>query len=131
MSIIDDLKLQFKIGGTTTKLIFWNVALFVIPSVISAVLLLFRIDTEYLMYVSLSSDPIGLLLKPWSLITYAFFHAGIWHLIFNLLMLNFAGRIFITFFTDRQLLGLYFVGGVFAGLVYIISYMFLPALADI
>ncbi|MET0760111.1 MAG: rhomboid family intramembrane serine protease [Flavobacterium sp.] len=130
MSIIEDLKMQFRIGDVVTKLIFWNVALFAIPSIIFGLLQLFRIHIDFLSYVSLSSNPIDLLWKPWSIISYAFFHFGIFHILFNLLMLNFSGRLFVTFFTQKQLLSLYFVGAIFAGIIYIVSYMFLPSLAD-
>jgi membrane associated rhomboid family serine protease len=131
MSLIEDLKLQFRMGDVTTKLIFWNVLFFAIPEVVFAVLQLSSIHINYLYYISLSSNPSDLLWKPWSLISYNFFHAGIWHLVFNMLMLGFAGRLFLTFFTQKQLLGLYLTGGIFAGIIYILCYMFFPALVNI
>ena len=130
-SIIDDLKLQFRHGDVTTRLIFWNVALFAVPYIVFGILSLFGSDVPWLQYVSLSSDPADLLWKPWSLISYAFFHGGIFHILFNLIMLNFTGRLFLTFFTQKQLLSLYFVSAMFAGLIYIISYLFIPALQDV
>jgi membrane associated rhomboid family serine protease len=130
-SIVDDLKMQFRTGDVTTKLILWNVALFVLPEIVFSLLILFNPEAGYLHYVSLSSDPHDLLWKPWSLITYAFFHAGIMHVVFNLLMLNFAGRLFHTFFTQKQFLGLYFTGAIFAGIIYILCYTFFPALVRV
>lgn len=130
-SILDDLKLQLRTGDITTKLIFWNIALFAIPYVFFAVLQLFGIRIEFLDFVSLSSNPAAMLLKPWSIFTYAFFHAGFFHIVFNMLMLNFAGRVFLTFFTQKQLLSLYFLGSVFAGIIYLLSYAFIPTLANI
>ncbi len=127
-SILDDLKLQFKTGDVITKLIFWNIFLFGIPTIVFSVLKLFKIDVDYLAYVSLSSNPYELLTKPWSIISYAFFHSGILHVLFNLLLLHFAGRIFLTFFTQKQFLNLYLVSAIFAGMLYIISYMVFPAL---
>lgn len=131
MSIIEDLKLQFKIGDVVLKLIFWNIALFAIPSIVFGLLSLFHINIDFLSFVSLSSNPVDLLWKPWSIISYAFFHFGIFHILFNLLMLNFAGRLFLIFLTQKQLLSLYFVSSVFAGFVYIIGYMFIPVLTNI
>lgn len=130
-SILDDLKLQFRSGDVTIRLIFLNLALFVIPFVVVAILSMFGIRFDFLKYVSLSSFPEDLLWKPWSLITYAFFHAGIWHILFNLIMLNFSGRLFLTFFTQKQLLGLYIVSAIFAGIVYLFCYMFFPALSGL
>ena len=119
MNIIDDLKLQYKVGGIVIKLIFWNVALFVIPWLIFSILSLVGIIIDYMQYVSLSSNPALLIWKPWSLLTYAFFHTGIMHILFNLIVLNFAGRLFMTYFTGKQLVGLYFLSAIFAGIVYI------------
>lgn len=129
-SILDDLKLQFKMGDVATKLIFWNIILFAIPTIVFSILKLFNINIDFLSYVSLSSNPHELLTKPWSIISYAFFHAGILHILFNLLMLNFAGRIFTTFFTQKQFLSLYLVSAIFAGILYIASYMIFPALIN-
>ena len=131
MSIIEDLKLQFKIGDVLTKLIFWNIAFFAIPSVVFGILPLFKVNIDYLSYVSLSSNPNDLLWKPWSIFTYAFCHSSVLHILFNLIMLNFAGRLFLIFFNQKQLLSLYFVGSLFAGLVFLLSYMFFPALANV
>ena len=131
MSIIEDLKLQFKIGDVLTKLLFWNIAFFAIPSIVFGILPLFKVNINYLNFVSLSSNPNDLLLKPWSIFTYAFCHSSILHILFNLIMLNFAGRLFLIFFNQKQLLSLYFVGSLFAGIVFLLSYMFFPALANV
>lgn len=131
MSIVEDLKLQFRTGGVLTKLIFWNIAFFAIPGILFGVLPLFNVNIDYLRYVSLSTNPFDLLWKPWSIFSYAFFHFGIFHILFNMLMLNFAGRLFLTFFNQKQLLSLYFVGSLFAGGIYMLSYMFFPALANV
>jgi membrane associated rhomboid family serine protease len=131
MNILEDLKLQYKIGGITNKLIYWNVGLFAIPYVFFALLALFTIDVNFLKFVSLSSNPSDLLWKPWSIISYAFFHSGFLHLFFNMLVLNFASRLFVIYFNPKQLLSLYFSGIIFAGIIYILSYYFLPVLANV
>lgn len=130
MSVIEDLKLQYRIGGVGNRLIYWNVGLFVVPYILFALLALFEIRIDFLSYVSLSSNPADLLWKPWSLISYAFFHAGILHILFNMIMLNFSSRLFTTYFTQKQLFGLYILGSIFAGLIYILSYFIFPALTN-
>ena len=137
MGIIDDLKMEYRIGGITQKLIFWNVGLFAIPLIVFSILSLFSIELPFLRWdwlgvndwLSLSSNPADLLWKPWSIILYMFLHGGFFHLLFNMLVLYFAGRVFLTFFTQKQMFGLYILGGIFAGVMYIIGYNFLPALA--
>jgi membrane associated rhomboid family serine protease len=131
MSLLEDLKLQFKIGDVLTKLLFWNIAFFAIPAVLFGILPLFKVNIDYLSYVSLSSNPNDLLWKSWSIFTYAFCHSSVLHILFNLIMLNFAGRLFLIFFNQKQLLSLYFVGSFFAGLLFLLSYMFFPALANV
>jgi membrane associated rhomboid family serine protease len=131
MNILEDLKLQYKVGGITNKLIYWNVGLFVIPYVLFSLLALFNIDVNFLNFISLSSNPSDLLWKPWSIITYAFFHAGFMHLFFNMMVLNFASRLFVIYFNPKQLLSLYFSGIIFAGIVYILSFYSLPFLSNV
>lgn len=131
MNIIDDLKLQYNIGGIVTKLILWNVALFVFPWLFFALLSLLGFPIDYLQFVSLSSNPAHLLWKPWSLFSYAFFHSGIMHIVFNMIVLNFSGRLFMTYFTAKQLLGLYVLSAVFAGICYILVFYVLNINAPI
>lgn len=131
MNIIDDLKLQYKIGGIVTQLIFWNAALFVFPWLFFALLSLLGVNIDYLHYVSLSSDAALLLWKPWSLLSYAFFHSGIMHIVFNMIVLNFSGRLFMTFFTSKQLVGLYMLSAIFAGICYILVFYILNINAPI
>ena len=121
MNILDDLKLQYKTGGMVQKLIFWNIGCFLLSLVFfySFSVGSFQIPT----WIALSSD-IGTFVKtPWTLITFNFFHFGFFHLIFNLLVLHFSGRLFSTYFTDKQLFGVYILGGIFSGLTFVLSYI--------
>lgn len=131
MNIIDDLKIQYKTGGIVTKLIFCNVALFVIPWLFFALLSLLGITIDYMQYVSLSSNPTLLFWKPWSLLSYSFFHSGIMHILFNMIVLNFSGRLFMTYFTSKQLFGLYLLSSIFAGISYMLVFYILNINAPI
>ena len=128
MGIVDEIKQQFRMGGVNEKLIYLNVFLFAVPWILTGVLSLFAIVFNFTHYISLSSNPSDLLWKPWSILTYAFFHADIFHILFNLIVLNFAGRLFLTFFTQKQLLSLYLLGAIFSGFIFIVSYLVFPAL---
>lgn len=128
MSLLKDLKQQYILGGVTEKLIYWNIFLFAVPWISRGILSLFGINFDFLPFISLSSNPADLLWKPWTVISYAFFHAGILHILFNLIILNFVSRLFMTYFTQKQLLSLYLLGAIFAGFVYIASYLVFPTL---
>lgn len=121
MNILDDLKLQYKTGGMVQKLIFWNIGCFLLSLVFFYSFSVGKFQIPY--WIALSSD-IGTFVKaPWTLVAFNFFHYGFFHLIFNLLVLHFAGRLFSTYFTDRQLLGVYVLGGIFSGIIFMLSYI--------
>ena len=131
MNLIEDLKFQYKIGNVALRLIFWNLILFAVPEVFFALAQLFHVSIDYLSYVSLSTNWSDLAWKPWSIVSYAFFHFGVIHLVFNMLMLHFTSRLFLTFFTQKQLLGVYLHSAVFSGLVFLLGYHYLPMLANV
>jgi membrane associated rhomboid family serine protease len=123
MSIIEDLKFQYRVGGIANKMIYWNVGVFLL-----SIPFFYQFKSgvfDYPNWVAISSEPTTVLTKPWTLLTYAFFHYGFMHLFFNMMVLNFASRLFLTFFTQKQYLGLYVLSAVFAGLSFVISFYFL------
>lgn len=139
MGIIDDIKNEYRIGGIVQRLIFWNVGLFVIPLVVFSILRLTGIILPQFDWTvggtsnwfSVSSEPADLLWKPWTLITYAFLHYDFLHLLFNMLWLFFVGRLFLTFFTQKQFFGLYILSAIFSALVFIGSYQVIPMLSGV
>ncbi|WP_162127542.1 rhomboid family intramembrane serine protease [Flavobacterium phycosphaerae] len=123
MSIIEDLKWQYKIGGIANKMIYWNVAVFLV-----SILFFYQFKLGFFNYpnwLAVSSEPMEVLTKPWTLLTYAFFHYGFLHLFFNMMVLNFSSRLFLTFFTEKQYLGVYLLSAVFAGLCFVLSFYLL------
>ena len=52
-----------------------------------------------------------------------FLHAGFLHLLFNMMVLHFSGRLFETYFTQKQLFGLYILGGIFSGIAFLVSFI--------
>ena len=130
-SIIDDLKIQYKFGGITQKLIYWNIACFLVSFVIFGLFRLVNIYVNFLEYVSLSSDPMDLIWKPWSIITYSFFHSDFFHILFNMIILNFSSQLFLTFFNQKQLLGLYLLAAIFSGVVFVFSFYIMNIISPI
>lgn len=122
MNILDDLKLHYRMGGIAMKVIYWNVACFLISLIFFWPG--FTGPFDYPNWLALSSDPQVFLFKPWTFLTYAFFHFDFWHLLFNMMVLNFASNLFLTFFTQKQYLGLYILSALFAGVVFALSFYF-------
>lgn len=123
MTVFDDIKLQYKLGGVANRIIYWNVAVFLL-SLIFFYQFSFGVFT-YPNWIIVSSNPNDILHFPYTLLTYAFFHSGFWHLFFNMSVLNFSSRLFLTFFTQKQFLGLYLLSAIFAGLAFVLGYYFL------
>jgi len=120
MNLFDDIKLHYKMGGFEQKLIYWNVCVFLL-----SVALFYKFKVGFFDYpdwLYLSSYWNIALYKPWTLLTYSFLHSDIWHLFFNMMVLNFAGRLFLTFFTQKQLLGVYLLSAIFAALTFVAVY---------
>jgi len=129
MNILDDLKLQYKLGGIALRVIYWNVACFIV-----SLIFFFQFSVGQFAFpdwLALSSNPDVFLYRPWTFLTYAFFHDGFWHLLFNMMVLNFSSTLFLTYFTQKQYLGLYILSAIFAGVVFALSYYFLHYSASI
>lgn len=122
MNLFEDLKWQYKSGGYEQKLIYWNCGVYLL-----SILFFYQFQWgvfNFPSWLALSSDSFEVVVKPWTLLTYFFFHASFFHLLFNMIVLNYAGRMFLTFFNQKQLLGLYLLSGIFSGLAFSILYQF-------
>lgn len=82
-------------------------------------------------YFELSSSLTDFIFKPWSLVTYSFLHQDLWHLIFNMLWLYYAGKFFLNFFDFTRLVSLFLLGVLFAGVTYVSAYNVIPSFASV
>jgi len=102
-----------------------NVVLFLLVRIIP---FLFSFSTNALLYYVELSQEIGLLLfKPWSILTYAFFHIDFSHLFWNMLLLWGISNMFLNLFDQRYYLRVYVLGTLFGALFYLVSYQLFPA----
>lgn len=65
----------------------------------------------------------------YTLITYQFFHDGLWHVLFNMLWLYWLGNIFLDFLKPRQFHFVYLVGGIAGALFFLLAYNIFPVFA--
>ncbi len=132
MPFTDEIKQSFKMGGVVTRLIYINIGVFLIVRILYAIYTL-TFNSPYFpltTWLSVPASVENLLFQPWSLITYMFLHFDFIHILFNMLTLFWFGRIFLQYFNPRQLLGVYFMGGISGALLYILSYNLFPALQN-
>lgn len=125
--IITDLKGVFARGNVSIRLIYLNVGIFVVTTLITISMQLFnRSVADIFELLALPASFERFVSQPWSIITYMFMHAGFMHILFNMLWLYWFGAIFLTFFSAKHLRGLYILGGICGGLLYIVSYNVFP-----
>ena len=123
-----NFKYKLQTATVSEKLIAINVSVFILFFFVRTLAYLFQIESDFLLeWFVFPKEPGEFLLKPWSIITYAFLHSGIWHILGNMLILYFSGIYFLNYFSPKKLLNFYFLGAIFGALVYMASYNLFPA----
>ena len=127
MSFFYNLKYRFGTFSIAEKIILINVVLFLFPMLLNVLFFLFNIPTSsYLNWLQLSPNLLTFIKRPWSLITYSFVHSGFFHLLWNMVLLYYAGRLLLNLFPDRIFINNYFLGVISGGLIFISSYSIFP-----
>jgi len=127
MSLLKDLRIKYNIASIAEKLIIANVIVFVAFHLLHTGFKLFKVTSiDVSEWLAFPEDIGQLATKPWTIITYAFFHSGFWHILINLIMLNFSARFFTTYFSNKRLLTVYLIGGICGALLFMFSYNFFP-----
>jgi membrane associated rhomboid family serine protease len=127
MGITDEIKLSYQHGTYLTKLIYINLAIWIVVRMTAVILLLGGNENlTFIEWMSLPASFGQFLLRPWTLITYMFLHYELFHLIFNLLWLYSFGRIFLEYHQPQKLLFLYLLGGLSGGVFFMVAYNFFP-----
>ena len=126
-TFISDLKNSFNRGSISLQFIYVNVGIFVVTTLISVFLILFNWGTvSWMEFLQLPAYIPQFLEQPWSLLTYMFLHADALHLLFNMLWLYWFGQLFLAFFSARHFRGLYILGGLCGGLLFMLALNLFP-----
>jgi len=122
------LKYQYARLNIAEKLIAINVLVFILSNLIPV---LFGVSANAIYsWFELPKDLIAFLGKPWTLVTYAFLHAGFGHIFWNMLLLYFFGRTFLNLFDARRFIAVYFLGVITGGFFFMLGYNVFPTLLD-
>jgi len=117
----------FRQQSILSSLLIINLGFFLLIKAAGLVCLLFKFSPEpFMAFLELPASFGQLLHRPWTAITYMFTHFGFWHIAFNLLCLYWFGRIFLRFFGPKQLGGLYVLGGLVGGILFVLAYNIFP-----
>ena len=132
MELIDKIRYNFKNLDILQKIILIMIIFFVIPYIVNTFLFLFNFNEfSVINLFDVSPDLIDLLSKPWSLITYGFFHSDLWHLIGNMIIFYLSGSVVLNLFGSERLIKIFILGILYGSLAYLISYNLFPAFNNI
>jgi len=136
-NIFQDLKYRFQFGGMHVKLLFVNAIVFIFIGFLHVFTrLLGNVEIEQSTSIllhdifALQADFLGLITKPWGLITSIFSHFEFMHFLFNMLFLFFAGQLYEQLFGGKKLLNIYILGGIAGGMLEIVAHELFPALSN-
>ncbi|HOY71599.1 MAG TPA: rhomboid family intramembrane serine protease, partial [Tenuifilaceae bacterium] len=93
MSISKEIKDSFRFGSSLTQLIYINLAIFLIYSLVRVIMFIggAQPGSSYAHWLAVPAGLHQLLSRPWTLLTYMFFHENFLHILFNLLWLYWFG----------------------------------------
>jgi membrane associated rhomboid family serine protease len=133
MDILNEIKESFKSGSNLTRLIYINIAVFLLLHIFTIFLYLFNNGERVyglITYMAVPAEFSALVGKPWTPFSYMFLHKDFFHILFNLLWLFWFGKIFLQYIDEKRLLNVYLLGGLSGALFFIFSYNLFPGLQE-
>ncbi|HVW16382.1 MAG TPA: rhomboid family intramembrane serine protease [Mucilaginibacter sp.] len=129
--------IQYKLLKSHSRimLLIWiNIAVFLlvnVPGTIGKVFFNSDIINAYSdEYLRLPSSLARLSHRFWTPLTYMFMHAGVFHILFNMLWLYWIGQIFEEYLSNKRTIGLYILGGLTGAFFFVFFYNVLPLFAN-
>lgn len=131
-TILDDFKNAWhKPNNGLIQLIIINITVFIVLGILAVFSSIAGTDGLFIFAFKQFTipAPIGeFLTRPWTLITYAFAHSfsNLWHILMNMLVLYWFGKVFVDFLGSQKLINLYIMGAIAGGVTYLLAYNLIP-----
>ena len=134
-SFFDSLSYKYKRQDLVMKLIIINVSIFALINVVNVFFKMGNtninastpVDLYIIKYLVLPSSLSSYIIQPWTIISYMFWHQGIWHILMNMMMFYVFGSLFQEYLGSKRLLQVYLWGGISGGFLFILLFNLLPA----
>ncbi|MEP1489202.1 MAG: rhomboid family intramembrane serine protease [Algibacter sp.] len=123
-SLTHDIKDKLANLNVLEKIIAVNVVIFIFAYIHEIVTP--GIEKTGLSWLELPSSFSEFILKPWSIITYAFAHYDFIHILFNMFLLYVIAKWFINLFNPKLALNVYFLGAISGGFLFFIMRNLFP-----
>lgn len=121
--IKDQIIQKFKEGSLLIKLIYINLAVFVLVRLTMGIITIGGGYPDVILnWLALPADYDRLITRPWTIFSYMFLHYSFFHILFNLIALYWLGQIFMSYLGEKKLLSVYLLGGLSGAAIYFISY---------
>ena len=134
MKFSDNIRNQVRTADTLQRIILVNVLVYLGFALIRAFMKLFMssMDAYFIpsQWLAVPASVPALIFKPWTLVTYMFYHEDFFHILFNMLWLFWMGKIFQEYLGNKKLLSTYILGGISGALLYIIAYNVFPLFSE-
>ncbi len=129
--MLNDVKSKLRYFTLLQKLIAVNVVVYLLVNIGNVILRLFNFPEDFISdavadWVAVPSSLPVLITRPWTIITYAFYHERFLHILFNMLWLYFMGQLFVEYLGEKKLIAIYFLGGIAGAVLFILFYNVFP-----
>lgn len=123
--MLNDLKNAFrKPNNALAQIIIINVIVWIAINLINVISPAFFKSFKPFLYVS--GPFTELVYHPWTVLTYAFSHKDLLHIVFNMLTLYWFGMLVSEYLNSKRLISLYVLGALAGSLFYVLIYNFFP-----
>ncbi len=85
-----------------------------------------HLSDTILPWIAMSSDITAVLYHPWTIVSYMFVHQSLFHLLWNMVMLYFAGTMVTHYMGERRMLKIFLWSGVAGAMLYLGCYNIFP-----
>lgn len=115
--IIQQIKTKFKTGDISIKLIFICVGIFILSALVNFIFFSKTIINVH-DYLAAKASIDSFFSQPWGIITYAFFHGNLWHLLLNMVMIFFVGKLFLRYFRGEDFITFFLFGSIMGAIFF-------------
>ena len=115
-SLSQDIKNKLQRLNVLEKIIAINLAVFLLGMILKT----------FTSWLELPSDFNAFILRPWSVVTYAFVHYDFIHILFNMLVLYVIAQYILNLFSPKIALNIYFLGAISGAMLYLLVYNLFP-----